>query len=305
MTSQLGVSNAISTPRRLAISVPTSMSKPWYSPSAVELGLRRVLRVGGHLDRARLQDLVEQAAGDRRGAASLGATLGASLDRGLAGRGRLTCFGRARTASATAGARPDRDRGHGQQDDRKAAAPPGNCVHVSSMTHRSRCESHLPPQDARSNAAQCRRNPRDARGSADHRSTIGWPSSPGSFGRRVLATTGNRHRNRSVVSRPRRAHPATFRRIGLREAAFAAQEDPGTSHVASIGSGAPTGGKPAAAPGARSHATRNPNVPAPAASHALPVTKPMRSAGRPVAFVPSSYTAGCGLNRRAASTDRA
>ena len=55
---------------------------------------------------------------------------------------------------------------------------------------------------------------------------------------------------------------------------------PGTSaQVASIGSGAPTGGRAAAEPGGRSHATRNPNVPAPAASQALPVTKPMRSAG--------------------------
>ena len=78
MTSQLGVSNAISTPRRFAISVPTSMSKPWYSPSAVSSDWGGYCGSVDILIVPAFRTLSSRPPGIGE-AASLGASLGASL----------------------------------------------------------------------------------------------------------------------------------------------------------------------------------------------------------------------------------
>ena len=169
MTSQLGVSKAISTPSRLAISVPTSMSKPWYSPSAVSSDCGGYCGSVDILIVPACRTLSSRPPGIGEAGASLaGASLGAlrSPRASLAAGGSLAS-GALELPAATAGARPDRDRGHGQQDDREAAAPPGNCVHVSSMTHRSR------PVRRSSCAQGCRSNARAVSQESARRARIG------------------------------------------------------------------------------------------------------------------------------------
>ena len=171
MTSQLGVSNAISTPRRLAISVPTSMSKPWYSPSAVSsdcggyCGSVDILIVPACRTLSSRPPGIGDAGASLAGASLASASLaGASLMAGSLAAGGSLASGAleppapllvhaptaiAATASRTIERRPRRQ---------------ATASMYSSMTHRSRpMRWSCPRRDVRSNAAQCRRNPRDAR----------------------------------------------------------------------------------------------------------------------------------------------
>ena len=128
---QSGVVNSMSTPSRLAISVATSMSKPWYLPSGVSSDCGGYF---GSVETTSLPAFLILSSRPPAIGATLAAVDGASADgaaaEGAAADGAAMRRGRGRTASARrTGSDDDGDgRHHGQ------ASTKG---HVSSFSERT------------------------------------------------------------------------------------------------------------------------------------------------------------------------
>ena len=118
--SQSGVTNLTVTPRRLATSVATSISKPENVAVLVLDGLRCVVRVGRDGQDPGLDDLVEQAAGDG------GRGCGTGRSRRCTGPGTRTgarwCRGRGGGGCRRRGGRAGRGEQDARQQERGASS---------------------------------------------------------------------------------------------------------------------------------------------------------------------------------------